>query len=175
MENLKKLQEKINILDIEVKDFVVIVKEDNYNNTGDPNYYEAESFKTLEEAYNDFISEKENISSLETESEYKIIEFAVSDEKGDLKEVEVEAYKMQYTAEDYGKYLLSYRPTNNGVEGIKIVLIDEKTPYCVSPNNKFSVKFEVVETREDVVLRIYDLCLYISMEDAEEQFDLSLC
>ena len=174
MKNVEELQKEIALLNIEVTEYIVIVKEDNYDNTGDPNYYKVGGYDTLEEAYNDFISEKEKIATLESYSEFKTVEFAVREEDGGIQEVVVETHVVSYTQEDYGKYLLSYRPTNNGIEGIEIKVIDESTPYCVADDKKYSVKFEVLESKEDVVLRIYSLCLYISIEDAEEQFDLSL-
>lgn len=173
MNNIEKLQEKIALLNVEVTGYFVIVKEDEFSNTGDPNLYEISPFVTLNEAMEKYVSEIETITTLETSSEFKNVELGVLG-NGDHIEIESESYVKKYEVEDYGKYLLSYMPTNNGISGIKTVVIDEKTPFFVSTDHKFSVKFLVLESKSDVILEIYNKSLYISMEDAEELFDLSI-
>ena len=103
MKKIEKLQGKIDLLNIEVIEYIVIVKEDNFDNTGDPNYYEVGGYYTFEEAYNNFIYEKEKIATLESYSEFKTVEFAVREKDGGIQEVVVETHVVSYTQEDYGK------------------------------------------------------------------------
>ena len=176
MKTLIQLSEEVNALKLENATFVVQIREDNDDNTGDANYSENKSFDTLEEAFEDYQNEVVKIKTFEGQgdSEFKTVELYVTDniESPYVYELlESENYRWTYSEDDYGKFLISYRPTNNGIEGVNVEIIDKYTPSYVNGDGRYSTKFQVKNTKEEAIKLIYNEKLYISMDDATEIFE----
>lgn len=172
MKTLNELQNQVNGMNVENATFSVTVKEDEYENASDANYLESNAYDSLEEAHNVYVKES-NQNHFESDSEYREVELVISNE--DIFEVlESCTFSIEYTTEAYGKFLISYRPTNNGIEGVSVEKIDSDTKFQVSSQNRFGTKFEVKDTKNEVVLFIYNSMGNISMSDASEFFEMSL-
>jgi hypothetical protein len=174
MKTLQILNNEVNSLLNETSFYLVNVREDNYENTNDANLSESTTFDNLTEAFDFFQNEILNIKNFATESEYKEIELILNDEDDIFMVLETESYVAQYSAEDYGKYILHYLPKNNGVSVKKIEIIDEKTNFFVNFDDRFSMKSEIYNTKNEVIDAIYHKSLYISMDDAVEIFEMTI-
>lgn len=176
MKTLQELQEKVNSLNFTATKFVLEIREDYHDNASDANLSESESFDNLNDALTAYNEALSTINEIETDySEFKTIELNAWDEDDYEMEILIEdTYILDYTEADYGKYKVSYRPTNNGIEGIRVEVIDSRTKFEVSNESKFSTKIIQFDTETEVVDFIYTQKLYISQEDAQEIFDMSL-
>lgn len=174
MKTLTELHEKLNSLQLDNPTFLVTIHEDEYENTSDPNHYGNDSFDSIEDAYEDYLNELKDISSFVSDSEYKQVEIVAITEDGNYEVLDSETYVQQYSAEDYGKYLISYLPTNNGIKCIEVNIIDAYTKFQVSADGRYSTKFQIEDTKEDAVKFIYEKSLYLSMEDVAEMLEISL-
>lgn len=67
-----------------------------------------------------------------------------------------------------GKFLIGYLPKNNGITISNIEKIDRYTDIHESSEGRFSPKFQIEDTIEDVIYFVYQQKLYISKEDATE-------
>lgn len=158
---------------IENSFFVVNVRENNYDNTGDANYSKSETFSNLRDAYSFYDKELKNIKTFETESQFKEVEFILNDDNDIFEVLDSETYNREYSKKEYGKYILHYKPSNNGASGFKVEKINSKTNFYVNDDKRFSVKSEIHNTQKEVINRIYKLMLYNSMEEAKEMFNWS--
>ena len=68
----------------------------------------------------------------------------------------------------HGKFLICYLPKNNGVAILNIEKIDKYTDIHESSEGRFTVKFQIEDTIEDVIDFVYRKKLYISKSQAEE-------
>lgn len=68
----------------------------------------------------------------------------------------------------HGKFLISYLPKNNGINVYNIEKIDKYTDIHESSEGRFTPKFQIEDTIEDVINFVYTEKLYISKEEAEE-------
>lgn len=151
--------------------FVVVVKEDNYDNTGDAIYRTEEKYDNLEDAFKAYKAEVKNIENIDYGCDYKEIALVLYSEDGDvIDDVLSSLYNNNYD-KDHGKYLLCYFPKNNGVRIAKVELIDKSTKFISSDDSRYGLKTEIHDTKEDVIKAIYDKSLYISMDEAEEIFN----
>lgn len=176
MTALNELRETVKELNFTASKFTVVVKEDYYENTGDANLSEINEYDNLEEAFNAYQTELSNIDSIDTDcSEFKNIELNAWDEDNyEMEELLSDSYELDYKEEDYGQYRVSYRLTNNGIEGILIEVINERTKFETSSEGRFSTKIVQFETKEEVIDFIWSEKLYISKDDAEEIFEMSI-
>lgn len=67
-----------------------------------------------------------------------------------------------------GKFQIAYLPKNNGVEICEIEKIDKYTDIRESSEERFSIKFQIENTVDEVVEFIYQQKKYISKDDARE-------
>ncbi|POS00928.1 hypothetical protein Q361_11732 [Flavobacterium croceum DSM 17960] len=169
METLTELTQRIENLVNQSSVFIVITRENNYQNTGDANYSEDIEFTTLPEAYQFYLDQCTD--TFETQSEFKEVELILNDENDIFEVLLSETYVAQYKEEDYGKFILHYLPKNNGIAVSKIETLNAKTPYYVNQDKKFTMTSEMFDTKEDVIQAIYNYSLYISMDEAEELFE----
>lgn len=176
METLNKLQETVKELNFTATKFVVSIREDYYENTGDANLSENLEFDNLEDAYNEYQNQLSIIKDIETDySEFRNIELNAWDEDDyEMENLIEDTYKLDYSEEDYGQYRLSYRTSNNGIEGIRVEVIDERTKFETSAEGRFSTKIKQFATKKEVIDFIWAEKLNISKEDAEEIFDMAL-
>ena len=70
-----------------------------------------------------------------------------------------------------GKFQIAYLPKNNGAEICEVEKIDKFTEIKESSEGRFSVKFQIEDTKESAIDFIYQLKLYISKDDAKEIFN----
>ena len=75
---------------------------------------------------------------------------------------------MNTQIELHGKFLIGYLPNNKGVTISNIEKIDKFTDIYESSEGRFSPKFQIEDTIEDVIDFVYQQKLYISKEDAKE-------
>lgn len=75
---------------------------------------------------------------------------------------------MNTQTELHGKFQIGYLPNNNGIEISRIEKIDKYTDIHESSEGRFSPKFQIEDTIEDVIDFVYRQKLYISKEDATE-------
>ena len=169
MKTLQTLETKISETIAETSFFVVLIKEDNHDNNGDPKHSETQCFSTLAKAF-DFY-QKIDVSAFQTQSQYRTKELAMYDAFGFLETIDDEIYNAQYTQSDYGKYVLHYLPTMSGASVKKIEIIDAKTPFYVNDDNRFSIKSEVYNTKDEVINAIFEYTLYTSRSEAETLFN----
>ena len=75
---------------------------------------------------------------------------------------------MNTQTELHGKFLIGYLPKNNGIEIALIEKIDKFTDIRESSEGRFSIKFQIENTIENVIDFVYNQKLYISKNDAAE-------
>jgi hypothetical protein len=75
---------------------------------------------------------------------------------------------MNTQIELHGKFQIGYLPKNNGIEISNIEKIDKYTDIHESSEGRFSPKFQIEDTIEDVIEFVYQQKLYISKKDAAE-------
>lgn len=75
---------------------------------------------------------------------------------------------MNTQTELHGKFLIGYLPKNNGIEIALIEKIDKFTDIRESLEGRFSIKFQIENTIENVIDFVYQQKLYVSKEDATE-------
>ena len=75
---------------------------------------------------------------------------------------------MNTQTELHGKFLIGYLPKNNGISISNIERIDKYTNIHESSEGRFSPKFQIENTLNDMVDFVYQQKLYISKEEATE-------
>lgn len=75
---------------------------------------------------------------------------------------------MNTQTELHGKFQIGYLPKNNGITISNIEKIDKYTDIHESSEGRFSPKFQIEDTIEDVIDFVYQSKRYISKEDATE-------
>ena len=75
---------------------------------------------------------------------------------------------MNTQTELHGKFQIGYLPKNNGIEIALIEKIDKFTDIRESSEGRFSIKFQIENTIENVIDFVYNQKLYISKNDAAE-------
>lgn len=75
---------------------------------------------------------------------------------------------MNTNTELYGKFLISYLPTNKGINISNIEKIDKFTEIYESSEGRFSPKFQIENTIDELVEFVYQEKKYISKDDASE-------
>ena len=168
MKTLQTLEAKISETITETSFFVVSVKEDNHDNTGDQKHCETETFSTLAKAFE--VYQKIDVSAFQTQSQYRTKELEMYDAFGGSEIIDGEICNAEYTPADYGKYVLHYLPTMSGASVKKIEFIDAETPFYVNDDNRFSIKSEVYSTRDEVINAIFEYT-YTSKSEAERLFN----
>ena len=75
---------------------------------------------------------------------------------------------MNTNTELHGKFLISYLPKNDGISISNIEKIDKYTDIYESSEGRFTPKFQIENTIEEVIEFVWQQKLYISKEDASE-------